>query len=60
MKSAPVSFSKIFENFPKALIQEAYANSLAKVKYPNQIRSGLTITKSIAEKKRKTKQTGSL
>jgi hypothetical protein len=44
------------KTFPKAyikkLIKEAYANSLAKVKDPKQIVSGLTIVKSVSAKKR--------
>ena len=42
--------------FPKAymktLLAEAYTNSLAKVKDKNQIREGLTITKSISQNKK--------
>jgi hypothetical protein len=45
--------------FPKAymkkLLKDAYENSLAKVKDKKQIMEGLTITKSISEKKRTTK-----
>ncbi|AYB33251.1 hypothetical protein [Chryseolinea soli] len=45
--------------FPKAyikkLMEDAYANSLAKVKDKKQIVEGLTITKSISAKKRTTK-----
>ena len=44
-------------DFPKAyikkLVKEAYANSLTKVKDPKQIMQGLTITKSVSDKKRK-------
>ena len=44
-------------DFPKAyikkLVKEAYANSLKKVKDPKQIMQGLTITKSVSDKKRK-------
>lgn len=44
------------ESFPKTyirkLIAEAYDNSLSKVKDKEQIRNGLTITKSISDKKR--------
>lgn len=44
------------EEFPKAdikkLLAEAHVNSLAKVKDKSQIREGLTITKSISQKKR--------
>jgi hypothetical protein len=44
------------DDFPKTyikkLLKEAYGNSLAKVKDPTQIKYGLTITKSIAVKKR--------
>jgi hypothetical protein len=44
------------KEFPKAyikkLVKEAYANSLAKVKDKTQIKKGLTITKSVSEKKR--------
>lgn len=39
------------------LVKEAYANSLAKVKDKKQIMEGLTIVKSVSEKKR-TKGTG--
>lgn len=42
--------------FPKAyikkLVAEAYVNSLSKVKDPKQIKSGLTIVKSVSDKKR--------
>ncbi len=42
--------------FPKAyikkLVNEAYANSLSKVKDPKQIIHGLTIVKSVSDKKR--------
>ena len=45
--------------FPKTsinkLVEEAYANSLAKVKDPKQIVQGQTIVKSISEKKREKK-----
>ncbi|MFT3933102.1 MAG: hypothetical protein QM726_05740 [Chitinophagaceae bacterium] len=44
------------KNFPKAymkrLVAEALANSLAKVKDQQQIKHGLTIVKSISDKKR--------
>jgi hypothetical protein len=44
------------KKFPKAymrkLVKEAYANSLVKVKDQKQIFNGLTIVKSISEKKR--------
>jgi hypothetical protein len=47
------------DDFPKTyikkLVKEAYANSLAKVKDKNQIRHGVTITKSISVKKRESK-----
>ncbi len=47
---------KDLETFPYAyiakLLAEAYKNSLAKVKDPSLLRNGLTITKSISEKKR--------
>lgn len=47
------------EEFPIAyirkLVREAYSNSLSKVKDINQIRTGLTITKSVSKKKRTTK-----
>ncbi len=50
---------KNLEEFPKAyitdLMKAAYDNSLAKVKDPKQIKSGLTITKSVSEKKREKK-----
>jgi len=35
------------------LIKEAYQNSLKKIKDPNKIQQGLTLVKSISEKKRK-------
>src|SRR6478609_8156350 len=45
-----------FETFPRAyiekLIADAYGNSLKKVKDEKQILNGLTITKSISDKKR--------
>ncbi len=45
--------------FPKAyikkLVGEAYKNSLAKVKDKKQIREGLTLTKSISQRKRTNK-----
>jgi len=45
--------------FPKAyikkLVKEAFANSLAKVKDKKQVRTGLTIVKSISAKKREKK-----
>jgi hypothetical protein len=48
------------ESFPKTyikkLIAEAYNNSLSKVKDKGQIKNGLTITKSISEKKRTLKK----
>jgi hypothetical protein len=48
------------KSFPKTyikkLIAEAYDNSLSKVKDKGQIRSGLTITKSISDKKRALKK----
>ena len=44
------------KKFPKAyikkLVNEAYANSLSKVKDPKQIISGQTILKSVSDKKR--------
>ena len=44
------------DDFPatyiKKLVKEAYANSLAKVKDPRQIRHGATITKSVSTTKR--------
>jgi len=50
-------------DFPKAyikkLVKEAYANSMAKVKDPKQIRQGLTIVKSISPAKRTKKVTPS-
>lgn len=53
---------KSTEGFPKAymkkLLKEAYNNSLSKVKDKNQITEGLTITKSISEKKRELKKKG--
>ena len=48
------------KSFPKAyikiLIAEAYDNSLSKVKDKAQFRNGLTITKSISDKKRALKK----
>ena len=48
------------KTFPRAYIKklmaEAYDNSLAKVKDKEQIRNGLTITKSVSEKKRALKK----
>jgi len=47
------------EKFPKAyikkLVNEAYANSLAKIKEPKQIICGQTIVKSVSDKKRPNK-----
>ena len=44
------------KKFPKAymkkLVNEAYANSLSKIKDPKQLTSGNTIVKSVSEKKR--------
>jgi hypothetical protein len=40
----------------KKLIKEAHANSLLKVKDPKEIREGLTITKSVSDKKRPPKK----
>jgi hypothetical protein len=37
------------------MMQKAYANSLKKVKNKSELVEGLTITKSISDKKRKTK-----
>jgi hypothetical protein len=44
--------AKFPKTYIKKLMAEAYGNSLAKVKDKEQIRNGLTITKSISEKKR--------
>jgi len=48
------------KTFPKTyinkLIADAYTNSLSKVKDKGQIRNGLTITKSISDKKRTLKK----
>ena len=41
------------KTYIKKLVKEAYANSLAKVKDEKQIKHGLTITKSVSAKKRK-------
>ncbi|CAN5490387.1 hypothetical protein BH10BAC2_BH10BAC2_12030 [soil metagenome] len=46
------------KTYIKKLLKEAYANSLAKVKDPEQMIEGLTITKSISPVKRE-KKTGS-
>lgn len=47
------------KTFPKKyiskLVKEAYKNSLSKVKDPKQLKQGLTIVKSISEKKRPNK-----
>jgi hypothetical protein len=51
---------KAEKDFPKAyirqLLQEAHANSLAKVKDLKQLKQGLTITKSVSVKKRTLKK----
>ena len=39
-------------DYIKSLVQEAYENSMSKVKDPKQLKEGLTITKSVSEKKR--------
>jgi hypothetical protein len=48
------------KDFPKKyvlqLMGEAYVNALAKLKAPKEIRSGLTIVKSVSEKKRASSQ----
>jgi hypothetical protein len=48
-------------DFPKAyikrLVKEAYTNSWMKVKNPKEIKEGLTITKSVSDKKRPPKKT---
>lgn len=48
------------KSFPKTyikkLVAEAYDNSLSKVKDKGQLKSGLTITKSISDKKRTLKE----
>ncbi len=48
------------EDFPKAylkkLMKDAYNNSLSKVKDKTQLRQGMTITKSISDKKRELKK----
>lgn len=50
---------KDLKDFPKTyikkLVKEAYANSLAKVKKPEQLMQGKTILKSISAKKRQKK-----
>jgi hypothetical protein len=50
---------KSINEFPKdyilQMMQKAYANSLKKVKNKSELVEGLTITKSISDKKRKTK-----
>lgn len=43
---------KFPKTYMKKLVNEAYANSLSKVKDPKQITSGKTIVKSVSEKKR--------
>jgi hypothetical protein len=40
------------KTYIKKLIKEAYTNSLAKVKNPREVKEGLTITKSVSDKKR--------
>ena len=47
---------KFPKTYIKKLLQEAYANSLAKVKDKRQIRNGETIVKSISNKKRTIKK----
>jgi len=48
---------KTFPNtYINKLIADAYTNSLSKVKDKGQIRNGLTITKSISDKKRTLKK----
>jgi hypothetical protein len=51
---------KNVKDFPKAyitkLIKEAHANSLMKVKNPKDIKEGLTVTKSVSDKKRPPKK----
>lgn len=47
--------SRFPRTYIKKLLREAYANSLAKVKDPKQIKEGLTITKSVSEVKREKK-----
>jgi hypothetical protein len=44
--------SKFPKKYITALVKEAYAHSLAKVKDEKQLKSGLTIVKSISQKKR--------
>ena len=43
---------KFPKKYMKQLIQEAYVNSLSKIKDPKQIMNGQTIVKSVSEKKR--------
>ncbi|HTS45359.1 MAG TPA: hypothetical protein VMH01_13255 [Puia sp.] len=47
--------NKFPKSYIKKLIKEAYAYSLEKVKDKKQIRNGLTIVKSVSEKKREKK-----
>lgn len=44
------------QTYIKKLMAEAYANSLSKVKDKDQIKSGLTLTKSVSDKKRTLKK----
>lgn len=44
---------RISKNVYKKLVKEAYANSITKVKDTKQIIHGMTITKSVSDKKRK-------
>ena len=44
------------QKYIRKLVNEAYANSLSKVRDPKQIVHGLTIVKSISKKKRSEKQ----
>jgi len=48
--------NKFPKTYIKKLLKEAYVNSLAKVKDQKQIRQGMTIVKSISEKKRSEKR----
>jgi hypothetical protein len=45
------------KTYIKVLLKEAYANSMAMVKDPIEMRRGLTITKSVSAKKREKKAT---
>ena len=46
------SINEFSETYVEALIKDAYANSIAKIKDPRQVMQGKTITKSVSKTKR--------